>query len=87
MTATGCSKPTWWCCRPSWHAPRALLAALAHDLPVVATPACGLAPHPRLIEVPVGDVAALRQALAEALMPPPVPFAPAPSTLARQFAA
>ena len=62
---------------------RALLAALAHGLPVIATPACGLAPHPRLTEVPAGDVAALRQALAAALVPPAPPAAP---TLARQFA-
>ena len=69
------------------HTPRALLAALAHDLPVIATPACGLAPHPRLTEVPAGDVAALHQALAAALMPPPMPPEPAAPTLARQFAA
>lgn len=60
------------------HAPRALLAALAHGLPVVATPACGLAPHPLLLEVPAGDVPALRQALQQALAGPDP---------ARQFAA
>lgn len=65
------------------HAPRALLAALAHGLPVIATPACGLAPHPMLTEVPAGDPTALRQALAQALRPPPVRAA---SPLARQFA-
>ena len=66
------------------HAPRALLAALAHCLPVIATPACGLAPHPLLTEVPAGDATALRQALVRALLPPAGSGAPAP---ARQFAA
>ena len=67
------------------HAPRALLSALAHGLPVIATPACGLAPHPRLTEVPAGDVAALRQALAVALAPSTPPLVPAEPTRARQF--
>lgn len=45
------------------HQPRALLAALGRGLPVVATPACGLAPQPGLMLVSEGDVAALRAAL------------------------
>ena len=49
------------------HAPRPLLAALAHGVPVIATAACGLAPHALLTEVPAGDAAALRQALQQVL--------------------
>jgi glycosyltransferase involved in cell wall biosynthesis len=49
------------------HNPRALLAALAAGLPVVATAACGLPPHPRLHEVPAGDVPALVEALQQAM--------------------
>lgn len=49
------------------HAPRALLAALAAGLPVVATAACGLPPQAGLFEVPTGDVAALTRALQEAV--------------------
>lgn len=43
--------------------PRRLLAALAAGIPVVATPACGIAPREGLTLVPVGDVAALREAV------------------------
>jgi VanW like protein len=45
-------------------APRRLLAALAHGVPVIATPACGLHPQPGLILVPAGDVDALAAAMA-----------------------
>ncbi len=67
---------------PAWieHSPRALLLALAHGLPVVATRACGLPASARVIEVSRGHVdglvAALRQALAtrpctEGMLTPP----------------
>ena len=49
------------------HAPRALLQALAHGLPVVATAACGLGPMPGVREVTRGDVAGLVAALEAAL--------------------
>lgn len=49
------------------HNPRALLAAIAAGLPVVATAACGLPPQPRLHEVPAGDVPALVEALQQAM--------------------
>ena len=48
------------------HAPRALLRALAHGLPVVATRACGLPASPGLHEVDAGDVAGLVAALRQA---------------------
>ncbi|HET7461906.1 MAG TPA: VanW family protein [Longimicrobium sp.] len=47
--------------------PRRLLAALAAGIPVVATPACGIAPRAGLTLVPAGDAAALRGALAAVL--------------------
>ena len=46
------------------HQPRLLLRALAAGVPVVATPACGLAPAAGLTLVPAGNYAALRQAVA-----------------------
>jgi glycosyltransferase involved in cell wall biosynthesis len=49
------------------HAPRALLKALAHGLPVVATAACGLGTRPGVREVAPGDVAGLVAALEAAL--------------------
>lgn len=49
------------------HAPRALLRALAHGLPVVATAACGLAAGAGVREVAPGDVPALVAALQAAL--------------------
>lgn len=49
------------------HQPRALLAAVARGIPVIATQACGLAGTPGVTTVPTGDVAALRAALAAAL--------------------
>ncbi len=48
------------------HAPRALLSALAHGLPVVATRACGLPSSPGLHEVDAGDVTGLIAALQRA---------------------
>lgn len=47
--------------------PRRLLFALASGVPVLATPACGLAPRPGLTTVAAGDVAALRDALESVL--------------------
>jgi glycosyltransferase involved in cell wall biosynthesis len=49
------------------HTPRPLLAALGHGVPVIATAACGLAPHALLTEVPAGDAPALRRALQQVL--------------------
>jgi hypothetical protein len=49
------------------HAPRLLLSALARGLPVIATPACGLAAQPGLHLVDAGDVAGLRAALVAVL--------------------
>ena len=49
------------------HSPRAALQALAAGLPVVATPACGIAPRPGLRLVQAGDSQALAIALAAAL--------------------
>lgn len=43
--------------------PRKLLAALASDIPVIATAACGIAPRNGLTLVPAGDVDALIAAL------------------------
>jgi hypothetical protein len=45
------------------HQPRALIAALASGIPVIATPACGLAPRDGLTLVPPMDAGALRAAL------------------------
>ena len=45
------------------HQPRALLAALAAGVPVIATPACGLSDRPGLTLAPAMDAAALRGAL------------------------
>jgi len=47
--------------------PRRLLEALASGVPVVATPACGLAPTAGLTLVPAGDTAALRAAIADVM--------------------
>jgi hypothetical protein len=57
---------------PAWveHQPRVLLAAIARGVPVIATAACGLGTVPGWIDVPAGDVDALRaqlQRLAAAL--------------------
>lgn len=50
---------------PAWveHQPRALLAAIARGIPVIATPACGLGALHGWMDVPAGDVDALRRAL------------------------
>jgi hypothetical protein len=52
------------------HQPRALLAALASSIPVIATPACGLAPRAGLTLVPPMDADALRAALVACLEQP-----------------
>jgi hypothetical protein len=49
------------------HQPRALLAALAAGIPVVATPACGLGPRPGLTLVAPMNAPTLRIALIAAL--------------------
>jgi hypothetical protein len=49
------------------HQPRALLAALAREAPVIATAACGLGDLPGVHTVPAGDAAALRAALVAVL--------------------
>lgn len=49
------------------HQPRALLAALARGIPVVASSACGLGDLAGVTCVPAGDVAALRAAIAAGL--------------------
>ncbi len=50
-------------------APRRLLEALAAGVPVVATPACGLAPEPGLILVPPADAGLLADCLRSQLGP------------------
>lgn len=50
------------------HSPRALLAALAAGIRVIATPACGLHDLPDVTTIPAGDVPALRSALSSALL-------------------
>ncbi len=52
---------------PAWveHEPRLALRALAMGLPVIASKACGLAPHPLLREIDAGDVEALKVMLGE----------------------
>jgi hypothetical protein len=42
---------------------------LAAGVPVIATPACGLAPQPGLTLVPIGDVEALAAAMAASEAP------------------
>ena len=50
---------------PSWveHRPRKLLDAVARGVPVIASEACGLAGVDGVLEVPTGDVRALRNAV------------------------
>ncbi len=50
---------------PAWveHEPRVLIAAIARAIPVIATAACGLGGLQGWLEVPTGDVGALRAAL------------------------
>ncbi|MES2981652.1 MAG: VanW family protein [Verrucomicrobiota bacterium] len=52
---------------PAWveHEPRLALRALAMGLPVIASKACGLAPHLFLHEIDAGDVEALKALLEE----------------------
>lgn len=54
---------------PAWveHAPRALLRAVAAGVPVIASRACGLAGVAGVIEIPTGDVEALRTAITAVL--------------------
>jgi hypothetical protein len=49
------------------HQPRALLAALAAGLPVIATPACGLGNREGLTIVPPDDAISLRDAIRNVL--------------------
>jgi glycosyltransferase involved in cell wall biosynthesis len=49
------------------HAPRGLLAAIAHGIPVVASPACGLPRSLESIEVAPGEIPSLITALQQAL--------------------
>jgi len=48
---------------PAWieHEPRMAILALAKGIPVIASRACGLPPHPKLIEVDAGDVESLKK--------------------------
>ena len=50
---------------PAWieHEPRIALRALASGIPVIASRACGLRPHPLLTEIDAGDVSGLRGAI------------------------
>jgi hypothetical protein len=54
---------------PAWieHQPRLALCALANDIPVVATAACGLPDHPLLCQVDESNPDSLRATLAELL--------------------
>jgi vancomycin resistance protein VanW len=49
------------------HQPRAILAALAAGLPVIATPACGLGAREGLTSVPPDDAVSLREAIRQVL--------------------
>ena len=48
--------------------PRKLLEALACDVPVIASTACGLGPLARVTEVPIGDAQALHRAIQTAAL-------------------
>jgi hypothetical protein len=50
---------------PAWveHEPRLALRALAQGIPVIASRACGLSPHPLLTEIETADGVALRKAM------------------------
>lgn len=72
---------------PAWveHEPRLALQALTLGVPVIATAACGLAPHPLWFEVPPGNAAALAQVMRAVVArksPDPDPN-PAASAVAR----
>jgi glycosyltransferase involved in cell wall biosynthesis len=49
------------------HQPRFLLKALSSGIPVIASSACGLAPHPNLTIIPTGDYEALKREVMEKL--------------------
>lgn len=53
------------------HRPRRLLEAVAREIPVIATAACGLAPGEGVVLVPMGNADALRAAIVAALEAPP----------------
>jgi hypothetical protein len=66
--------PTWLACTdvvalPAYieHSPRGLLTAVAHGIPVVASPECGLPPSLHAIEVAAGDTAGLIAGLQRAV--------------------
>lgn len=50
---------------PAWieHEPRLALRALAMGIPVIASRACGLPPHPLLTQIDAGDITGLKSAL------------------------
>lgn len=50
------------------HEPRALLKALAHGLPIIATPECGLGGTAGVTEVPICDAISLKQQLTQLTM-------------------
>jgi glycosyltransferase involved in cell wall biosynthesis len=52
---------------PAWieHQPRRLLQAVAAGVPVIASEACGLRGVRGVINVPCGDLAALRMAICD----------------------
>ncbi|GLB53022.1 hypothetical protein NBRC110019_20620 [Neptunitalea chrysea] len=54
------------------HQPRQLLKALAYNIPVVATPVCGLPPNPNLHIIPVGNYHAFKNKVVEILEHTPV---------------
>ena len=58
---------------PAWveHRPRRLLEALARGVPVIATPACGLAAGDGVTLVPLGDARALRDAILRTILHDP----------------
>jgi hypothetical protein len=58
---------------PAWveHQPRVLLAAIARGVPVIATASCGLGTVPGWIDMPAGDVDALRAQLRRIAEAPP----------------
>ena len=54
---------------PAWseHQPRRLLQAIANDIPVIASKACGLSGMQGVSEVEMGDVEALKASVEAAL--------------------
>jgi VanW like protein len=57
---------------PAWieHQPRRVLLSIATGIPTIVSKTCGLSDMPELIQVPVGDVAALRSAIKLAINAP-----------------